>query len=188
MLRLLWVLLLLGLAQALAQTPCPALCDQAILGMQRQPSQPEDPTYLFNLNQTCIAQKSCTYRAQLDNPLWLERVIYRFIGEYLAQTGGWPRIIQDCHWGIFWPEALCADAMARYHIEVDLLMVLEGEGCGSDHDWYLIGEYILQCLREVGGWVNQIAEGIIPFYRYQTRTNCLNYRFSQGLPLYGNEP
>jgi hypothetical protein len=186
-----WVIcfLLLGSLAWAQTTECTDGCSKAISSISQLPRNPADPLFLFNLNQTCIARQVCAKREQLENPDWFERVIERFISEYIKQTGNWPEVIANCYPMVLFPLAVCTDTMVKYHIGVDLYGAMLEEGCGTERDWNLIGEIILSdCVRPapVEAWLNAVAEWVLPIYRSEVRERCLRARTARGLPLYGN--
>ncbi|CAF1047911.1 unnamed protein product [Rotaria sordida] len=163
----------------------------------------------FIINQKCIAKQSCLEKNSLNSSIWLDKVVAAFVDPFLKQTGDWPKKLQSCSTSTYNfadsttqmyyipPQAitgmiladymarrLCESIMANYHINTDLQNSLNMNGCGTEHDWNKIGDYIKDCVKgqtsAVEGWV---ASSIVIYLRNTVRQNCITYRKSRGLPI-----
>ncbi|CAF3726225.1 unnamed protein product, partial [Rotaria sordida] len=163
----------------------------------------------FIINQKCIAKQSCLERNSLNSSIWLDKVVAAFVDPFLKEIGDWPKILQACSASTYIfansitymyyipPQAiagmivndyiarrLCESIMANYHINRDLQNSLNMNGCGTEHDWNKIGDYIKDCVNgqtlAVEGWV---ASSIVIYLRNTVRQNCITYRTSHGLPI-----
>lgn len=83
---------------------------------------------------------------------------------------------------------MCARAMAKYHIEVDLNQSLFITGCESDGDWSLVFETIKQCTADTFNSIphppgSEIVAGVaVHGYRDETRVRCQYNRQAVGKP------
>lgn len=147
-------------------------CDAATSGMSGKAVLQSDPRSLFVRVQTCIAERGCVSKDELEDPAWFERVLSGFVRGYVEGLGEWPRLERDCALLAFLDGALCVDAMVRYHIETELVGVLRAEGCGTQNDWDAVGRVILGCLAREDVWVARFGEAILPLYRLNARFAC----------------
>ena len=171
-------------------------CGNTVAELEAVVKVPDDPTRIFHQTQTCIARKSCDLRCQMDNCKWMERVIPDFVNPYLQKLGRWPEIEADCrqppalpgYYGIRIRDRMCARAMAKYHIEVDLNAALFRTGCGSDGDWAMVFETIKQCTADTFNSIpylpgsETVAGLAVHSYREETRARCQYNRQAVGKP------
>lgn len=156
-----------------------------------------DPSNLFHNQQTCIAMKSCELRCKMDNCRWMDKVIPGFTRPYLDGDGLWPQIETSCDsvriallglpTGKWIADRQCFSTMGWYHVLVDLKNSLSQHGCGSQHDWDLVGQQIVPCLKETQPGYPQ------PYYRLggyfvnsareRVRATCHTERSLRGQPL-----
>lgn len=158
-------------------------CDAAVAKVENSTPQRSHPAYGFYRNQRCIAAAACNNRDQLDDPVWLEDVVDDFITPLVNKEGDWGAIIQQCESMLVPPAGLrCQNLMAEYHISVDLIGSLEENGCGTERDWDLIGEWLKSCIEagiredlpigsDIGGWY---AKLVIASERQGVRDACLS--------------
>ena len=168
-------------------------CDTVVKELQKLPLSKGDPTNLFVINQTCIADTACKNKSKMDNPKWLDNVVNDFVGAFLKKAGRWKAKIKEClsyEGPLIVKEALCAGKMAEYHIHTDLRNAVNRYGCGTNNDWNRIGRYISRCLLNVNGsrnlMINVFAEIVVPMYRKTVRSECLLYRRENNLNPYVN--
>ncbi|GMV32144.1 MAG: hypothetical protein AMXMBFR59_42690 [Rhodanobacteraceae bacterium] len=171
-------------------------CGKTVSDLEVVTKAADDPTRVFHQTQTCIARKSCDLRCQMENCKWMDRVIPDFVNPYLKKTGRWPQIEAECRqppalpgeYGIRIRDRMCARAMAKYHIEVDLNQALFTTGCGSDGDWSLVFEMIKQCIADTFNSIpylpgSEIVAGVaVHGYREETRARCQYNRQAVGKP------
>ena len=180
----------LGMCSApLVQTPCDTAISQ--LNNIRDPA--DDPTAGFVRNQKCIAVASCSSAAVKDNE-WLNKVVEDFVSPFTSEKGRWKEIQASCR-ALAGPAAfksmICQQRMAQYHIEEDLQMALNKNGCGSQEDWDAIGTMLKSCvsqgvsedLGEVPLRAQEFASSMVVMMRDSVRQKCIQYRTKKGLPL-----
>jgi hypothetical protein len=166
-------------AQNTITEACTARCAEAIALMEARATSADDLRVVFIVNQTCVVRKTCATLAEFDDPVWLSRVLYGFAWAFVNAEGEWPAIEAGCFELVFWPTAFCTDSMVRYHINSDLYSVLSHEGCGTAHDWKLVGDTITRCLLEAGGFINWAGMLLLPSYRDAVRARCLGHQPQQ---------
>jgi hypothetical protein len=172
-------------------------CGESIAELEATKKTSADPAHLFHSQQTCIARKSCELRCQMDNCKWMETVIPAFVRPYLDGDGGWPLIEAQCTavraalagkaFGKWIADRECFSTMGWYHVLIDLNAALVEHGCGTKHDWDLVGRQIAPCLKETQpGYPQRYYEigGIfVQSARKEVRTICQTKRSNQGLPM-----
>jgi len=177
-------------------------CGKTVAAMEAVAKAADDPTRVFHQTQTCIARKSCDLRCRMDNCKWMDRVIPDFVNPYLQKTGNWSALESVCQlvklnyrsYGVpIVGDLLCAEAMAEYHIEVDLVAAMTATGCGSDNDWSLVYQQIQTCSGDtqttlLGGWPDaaknagaDYAAWKVRKLRDKARVQCVANRTAAGL-------
>ncbi len=181
----------------LSRCPTDGPCSDSVAQLESSSKSPSDPRRLFHAQQTCIAQKSCELRCNMDNCQWMDKVIPAFTNPYLNSTGEWPTVEASCGAvgaalvgtiaGKWITDHECFSTMGWYHVRVDLRAALEQYGCGSEADWALVGRQIEPCLRQIQpGYPDTYYElgGIfVHVERDKVRAKCLAARNSLGLPV-----
>lgn len=172
-------------------------CTRAVERLQDLPRTEGDPTNGFVQNQTCIAKKSCASKKSMQNPRWLDDVVEDFVEPFLDRTDEWNAVIKKCRdrqtWVPFRDE-LCQQEMAAYHISADLQNSLNGNGCGTDSDWKVVGQIITECIEEglnsywpvARQFAEWYANRIVQRDRDSVRTKCIEHRRQRGLPMEEN--
>jgi hypothetical protein len=177
-------------------------CGKTVAELEAVTKAADDPTRVFHQTQTCIARKSCDLRCRMDNCKWLDRVIPDFVDPYLQKTGNWSALESVCqlvklnyrsYGAPIVGDLLCAEAMAEYHIEVDLVAAMTATGCGSDNDWNLVYQQIQTCSGDtqtalLGGWPDaaknagaDYAAWKVRKLRDNARAQCIANRTAAGL-------
>jgi hypothetical protein len=177
-------------------------CGKTVADLEAVTKAADDPTRVFHQTQTCIARKSCDLRCRMDNCKWMDRVIPDFVNPYLQKTGNWSALESVCqlvklnyrsYGAPIVGDLLCAEAMAEYHIEVDLVAAMTATGCGSDNDWNLVYQQIQTCSGDtqtalLGGWPDaaknagaDYAAWKVRKLRDQARAQCVANRTAAGL-------
>lgn len=151
------------------------------------PTSPTVPTRNFHSTQTCIAERACNDRCQMENCNWMKAVIPDFVNPYLSKAGAWPGVEADCKArGTGWyADRECAREMAMYHIRVDLSAALAKSGCGSTSDWTKVFESVSSCTSASfgNGFERRIAVELVRFARQQARATCTAVRTAKGLDV-----
>lgn len=181
--------------------PCPESdtfgCGKSVAQLEQAAKPSSDPRHLFHAQQSCIANKSCKLRCEMDNCQWMDEVIPGFVDPYLGGSGRWPAVEASCGdvknqlgsmLGAKWiVDRECFSSMGWYHVQVDLLGALQRSGCGSQRDWNLVGDQIAPCLKESQPGYPQAyytMGGIfVHAAREAVRVQCIAKRFIQGLPI-----
>lgn len=172
-------------------------CGKSVADLENSAKGETDPRHLFHAQQTCIAMKSCELRCQMENCRWMDNVIPDFTRPYLDGDGLWPQVEASCDGiriallgvtaGKWIADRQCFSTMGWYHVLVDLKGSLTKHGCGSQHDWNLVGQQIVPCLKETQPGYPQSYYRFGGFFvslaRDRVRTTCQERRSSQGLPL-----
>ncbi|MDQ6627917.1 MAG: hypothetical protein M3Z29_05610 [Pseudomonadota bacterium] len=179
--------------QIATASPLSGPCGATVAALRASvPKDPTDPTRVFHSTQTCIADKACALRCNMDNCDWLKWVIPQFVGKYLNKVERWPEVIEKCRA----PNALlspagmdiaCANREAFYHITQDLVPALAQYGCGTDDDWAKVYGVIASCTGEnLSGYFpgsGTIASKGTYAYRQGARFTCLAQRQLSGQPM-----
>ena len=178
------------------QNNCVAVnrCDYAVQRVQevRKTIPANDPTYGFYRNQDCIANKSCKEKAQLDNPTWLDHVVYDFITPLVEEEGEWKEKKQQCNTLWIGAGIRCQQIMAEYHISEDLQNSVNRNGCGTQEDWDQIGVWLKECVdkgveedvaRGLQSAASAYASYVVAGERKKVRDACIRYRSGRGLSL-----
>lgn len=158
-------------------------CDEMVRRLKQLKIAQDDPRHGFYRNQTCIAEKSCAARSNLDDKQWLNKVVPAFVNPLLGKSGEWPQKMRDCEnlskapLGGF----ICQGLMADYHIEVDLQNALNKNGCGTSKDWKKVGDIITECIQQGNAEdvinkfqkaADYIANQMVQSSRDTIRANC----------------
>ncbi|CAF1519597.1 unnamed protein product [Rotaria sp. Silwood1] len=130
------------------------LCNKAVEDLVQEVENLKDDNIVngFAINQLCIGQTACKTREKLENPSWFDNVLNTFVEPYIQRAGNWSSVIRKCHdqWSVI-PvvgKYRCQELMADYHIAQDLQNAVNRHGCGTQHDWDLVGEYIKDCVKK----------------------------------------
>jgi hypothetical protein len=165
-------------------------CGRTVAELLKRDKQLDDPTSLFHATQTCIAQRACDLRCKMENCDWMKALLPEFVGPYLRKEGQWPAIERQCSESSGWIAArICSNAMAAYHIKVDLASALAAHGCGSENDWTSAFEVINNC---AAGTLDSsvqglVASAVIRVQRERTRTACIRRRSESSMDPHINE-
>jgi hypothetical protein len=170
-------------------------CPKVVKELQDINQVADDPINGFITNQTCIANSSCSGKAGLENPHWLDNVVKDFVDPFTAQTGDWKAVIAACRaraWWLPFRDALCENDMARYHISQDLQNALNTNGCGTPADWKNIGGVITKCISEGLDWywpgvqtiAEWIADNLVEGARDGVWQKCIDHRTTSGMPVF----
>ena len=158
-------------------------CDEMVRRLKQLKIANSDTRYGFYRNQTCIAEKSCAARKDMEDKQWLNKVVPDFVNPLLGKRGEWPEKMRECKdeekfpWGGF----SCQSLMAKYHIEADLQNALNKNGCGTPNDWKKIGDVIEECIKlgnaedvtkRFQSAADFIANKFVQSNRDDIRTNC----------------
>ena len=164
-------------------------CDEMVRRLKQLKVAQTDPRHGFYRNQTCIADKSCAARKDMEDKQWLNKVVPAFVNPLITKSGEWNKVIQGCKLrgtlpglGAFW----CQNEMATYHIEADLQKAINQHGCGTESDWKKVGDTISLCMK-IGikeDWptsvlqedVRDFADGIVQRTRNNIRATCLKQK------------
>ncbi|MHB1232066.1 MAG: hypothetical protein ACYCZQ_05730 [Burkholderiales bacterium] len=158
-------------------------CDEMVRRLKQLKIAQDDPRHGFYRNQTCIAEKSCAARSDMDDKQWLNKAVPAFVNPLLGKSGEWPQKMRDCKnlskapLGGF----ICQGLMADYHIEVDLQNALNKNGCGTSKDWKKVGDIITECIQQGNAEdvinkfqkaADYIANQMVQSSRDTIRANC----------------
>ncbi len=158
-------------------------CDEMVRRLKQLKIAQDDPRRGFYRNQTCIAEKSCAGRSNMEDKQWLNKVVPDFANPLLSKTGEWPQKMQKCKDFGRLPGSgfRCQQLMAEYHIEADLQTALNKNGCGTPGDWKKVGEIITECIQQGNAEdvinefqrpANFVANKLVQSSRDNIRANC----------------